>query len=173
VWHVLTGFMLGQTMIAALDASCIALGALLLGVPEVGAIFTLTFIAAYIPFIGAFVAGAMACLLAVSEGGIDLGIAMLVVVLVVQQVESNVFQPWIQGRSVRVHPLVVALAVVLGGAIAGFLGVFLAVPVAASAIVTAAVLRDAGILPGPHPGAPPAPDSPRRGGSSAVVAGEG
>ena len=71
---------------------------------------------------------------------------MLVVVLVVQIFEGNVLQPWIQGRAVRLHPLVVALAVVAGGALAGFLGIFLAVPVAASVFVALDELRNAGLL---------------------------
>ena len=71
---------------------------------------------------------------------------MLIVVLVVQIFEGNVLQPWIQGRAVRLHPLVVALAVVAGGALAGFLGIFLAVPVAASVFVALDELRNAGLL---------------------------
>ena len=71
---------------------------------------------------------------------------MLAIVLTVQVFEGNVLQPWIQGRAVRLHPLVVALSVVAGGALAGFLGIFLAVPVAASAFVALDELRKAGLL---------------------------
>jgi predicted PurR-regulated permease PerM len=71
---------------------------------------------------------------------------MLVVVLAVQVFEGNVLQPWIQSRAVRLHPLVVALSVVAGGALAGFLGVFLAVPVTASGFVALDELRKAGLF---------------------------
>jgi predicted PurR-regulated permease PerM len=71
---------------------------------------------------------------------------MLAVVLLVQVVEGNVLQPWIQGRAMRLHPLVVALAVTLGGAVAGFLGVLLAVPVTAAGVVALSELRAAGYL---------------------------
>jgi predicted PurR-regulated permease PerM len=146
VWPVVTGYILGQTAIATIDASLIALGALALGVPEVGAILVITFFGAYIPYIGATIAGFVAVMLAVADGGIDQGVAMLVVVLVVQLLEGNVLQPWIQGRAVRLHPLVVALSVAAGGALAGFLGVFLAVPVTAAGVLALSELRAAGVL---------------------------
>jgi predicted PurR-regulated permease PerM len=69
-----------------------------------------------------------------------------VVVIAVQLLEGNVLQPWIQGKAVQLHPLVVALSVAAGGALAGFLGVFLAVPVTAAGVVALAELRAAGML---------------------------
>ena len=146
IWTSISGYILGQAAIAAIDATLISLGALVLGVPHVGAIAMLTFLGAFVPYIGATIAGAFAVLLAVSDGGTTNGVLMLVVVLAVQVFEGNVLQPWIQGRAVRLHPLVVALAVVAGGALAGFLGIFLAVPVAASVFVALDELRNAGLL---------------------------
>jgi predicted PurR-regulated permease PerM len=146
VWPVIAGYILGQTAIAAIDATLITLGALLLGVPEAGAVLLITFFGAYVPYIGATVAGFVAVMLAVAEGGIDTGVAMLAIVLGVQMIEGNLLQPWIQGRAVRLHPLVIALAVTAGGALAGFLGVFLAVPVTAAGFVALAELRAAGVL---------------------------
>ncbi len=164
VWVTLTGYIIGQTVIAAADATLITLGALLLGVPQLGAVFMLTLFGAYIPYIGAFLSGLVAVLLAIGDAGMDKGIAMLAVVVIVQVLEGNVLQPAIQGRAVRLHPLVIALCVTAGAALAGFLGVFLAVPVAAAGFVTLAELRQAGIV-GPaattqHPdGAGPSPDA--------------
>lgn len=149
-WTALSGFIIGQTVIAVVDASLITLGALVLGVPQPGAIFMLTLVGAYIPFIGAFLSGLLAVLLALGDSGLDGGIAMLAVVLAVQVLEGNVLQPWIQGRAVRLHPLVIALAVTAGGALAGFLGVFLAVPVTAAGFVMLSELRQAGLV-GPVP----------------------
>ena len=146
IWPVLTGYIVGQTAIAAIDATLIAIGALVLGVPDVAAIFVITFFGAYVPFIGATIAGFVAVMLAIADGGIGRGIAMLVVVLVVQLIEGNLLQPWIQGRAVKLHPLVVALAVTAGGALAGFLGVFLAVPVTAAGVLALSELRAAGVL---------------------------
>jgi predicted PurR-regulated permease PerM len=152
VWEALTGFIVGQTVIAAADAGMITIGALILGVPQPGAIFMLTLFGAYIPYIGAFVSGLVAVLLALGEGGMPRGVAMLAVVLFVQLLEGNVLQPWIQGRAVRLHPLVIALSVTAGGALAGFLGVFLAVPVTAAGFVTLSELRAAGIVGPPVTG---------------------
>ena len=154
VWKTISGYILGQAAIAAIDAALISLGALVLGVPHVAAIALLTFLGAFVPYIGATLAGAFAVLLAVSDGGAARGVAMLVVVLAVQVFEGNVLQPWIQGRAVRLHPLVVALSVVAGGALAGFLGIFIAVPVTASAVVALDELRKAGLF-----GLEPPPDA--------------
>ena len=106
----------------------------------------ITFFGAFIPYIGALVAGFVAVMLAVADGGIGKGVAMLSVVILVQLIEGNVLQPWIQGRAVKLHPLVVALSVAAGGALAGFLGVFLAVPVTAAGFVALSELRAAGVL---------------------------
>jgi putative heme transporter len=146
VWVVLTGYILGQTAIAACDATMIALGAAVLGVPQVGAILVITFFGSYIPYIGATVSGFVAVLLAVGDGGISRGVAMLAVVIAVQLIEGNVLQPWIQGKAVKLHPLVVALAITAGGALAGFLGVFLAVPITAAGVVALSELRRAGVI---------------------------
>jgi predicted PurR-regulated permease PerM len=146
VWTTVSSFMLGQTVIAAIDAVFIGLGAVVLGVPNSSAIFMLTFLGAFVPYIGAFITGLVAVLLAIADGGIAKGLAMLAIVIVVQIVEGNVLQPWIQGRAVKLHPLVVALAVTAGGALAGFLGILLAVPVCAATVVTMGQLRDAGLV---------------------------
>ena len=96
--------MLGQTVIAAIDAVVIGLGAVVLGVPNSSAIFMLTFLGAFVPYIGAFITGLVAVLLAIADGGIDKGLLMLAIVIVVQIVEGNVLQPWIQGRAVQAAP---------------------------------------------------------------------
>jgi len=146
VWAELSGFIRGQTIIAVIDATGILVGALILGVPEPAAIFMLTLLGAYVPYIGAFVSGLVAVMLALGDSGIPAGLAMLAIVVAVQLVEGNVLQPWIQGKAVRLHPLVIALSVPAGGAIAGFLGVLLAVPVTAAAVVTFSELRRAGVI---------------------------
>lgn len=148
-WTTLSGFVRGQAVIALIDATGIAVCAFLLGVPQPAAIFLLTFLGAFIPFIGAFLSGLVAVLLALGDSGLGTGLAMLAVVLAVQLIEGNVLQPWIQGRAVTLHPLVIALSVTAGGAVAGFLGVLLAVPVVACATVVLSELRTAGYLGGP------------------------
>lgn len=143
------GYVRGAAIVSGVDAVCIALGAWALGVPFPGAILILTFILGFIPYVGAFVAGAFASLLALSSGGMGRGIAMLVVVIVVQQLETNVLQPVIMGKTTSLHPLVVALASVAGGAIAGLMGVFVAVPVTAAVVAALSELRRAGFFDTP------------------------
>jgi putative heme transporter len=82
-WTTLSAYVIGQTLIATIDATGIALGALVLGVPEPAAIFMLTFIGAYIPFIGAFLSGLVGVMLALGDSGMATGIAMLAVVIAV------------------------------------------------------------------------------------------
>lgn len=131
-WQTMKSFVHGTALVALVDAFGIALGALALGVPSVAAIGLLTYVLAFIPFFGAIFAGAIAVFLAIASGGLSTGIAMAAVVLVVQQLESNLLQPVLVGRLVKLHPLVVALGVIAGGAVAGVLGMFFAIPVIAS-----------------------------------------
>jgi putative heme transporter len=142
----IAGYMRAQTVIASIDATAIGLGAWILGVPSPGAITLLTFAMAFIPYIGALIAGSIAVLLAVSEGGVSLGAWMLLIVLAVQVIEGNVLQPVIQSRGMRIHPLVIGLAIVAGGAIGGFLGMLTAVPLTGAAIAAIGELRRDGIL---------------------------
>ncbi len=142
----LSGYVRGAALVSAVDATVIGLGAWALGVPFAGAILVLTFVMGFVPFVGAVLAGAFAALLALANGGWGPGIAMIVIVVVVQQLESNLLQPVIMSRSTALHPLVVALASVAGGAIAGLLGVFVAVPLAAAVVAALAALRDGGFF---------------------------
>ncbi|MCB0988430.1 MAG: AI-2E family transporter [Microthrixaceae bacterium] len=143
-FNALAGYVRGAALVSFVDASCIALGAWALGVPFPMAIFVLTFIMGFIPYVGAFAAGAFAAVLAVASGGLGNGLAMIAVVLVVQQLETNLLQPVIMGKSTSLHPLVVALASVAGGALAGLFGVFVAIPVAAATVAAFAALNEAG-----------------------------
>ncbi len=137
MWDKLNAFVRGTAAVAFVDAVGIALGAWILGVPSVLAIGVLTFTLSFIPFFGAFFAGAVAIAIALADGGLERGLLMLAVVLIVQQLEANLLQPVLVGRAVRLHPLVVALGVIAGGSIGGVLGMFLAVPLIAA--ITAAV----------------------------------
>ncbi len=145
-WSRLTSYLRGVAVVATIDATAIGLGLLLLGVPYVGAIAILTFFAAFIPTIGAVLAGAVAVLIALADGGWGTAFATLVVVVLVQQVESNLLQPVIVGRATKLHPLVVFLAITAGAILAGVLGMLLAVPLTAVAVTVTARLREAGVF---------------------------
>jgi len=145
-WAQLQGYMYGTAAIAAVDAVLIGLGALVLGVPSALAIGLLTFILSFVPFVGAVVAGLFAVLLALADGGVGQALAMLAVVVVVQQVESNLLQPIIQSRFVALHPLVIILAVAAGGTLGGFIGILIAVPIVAVVVALVGDLHESGFF---------------------------
>ena len=131
-WASLTQFVRATVLVAAVDALGIAVGAAVLGVPFVGAIGVLVFIGAFVPLIGATVSGAVAVLVALVAQGPVTALIMIGVVVLVQQVEAHVLQPFLMGRFVSVHPLGVIVALALGVIVAGIPGALIAVPLAAS-----------------------------------------
>ncbi|MGY1620061.1 AI-2E family transporter [Geodermatophilus sp. SYSU D00691] len=141
-WTTLSEFIKQQALVGFVDAFFIGVGLLVLGVPLVIPLAVITFLGAFIPIIGAFVAGAFAVLIAlVTEGPTD-ALIVLIIVIVVQQIEGNVLQPIIQGRGFNLHAAVVILAVTAGSSLAGIIGAFLSVPVAALIAVTYRYVRD-------------------------------
>jgi predicted PurR-regulated permease PerM len=99
----------------------------------------LTFIAAFVPIVGAVVAGVTAVLVALVTGGVVSAAIVGVVALVVQQLDNDVLAPWVYGRSLALHPVVILVSVVGGGALFGIAGTLLAVPVVA---VTVSVVKE-------------------------------
>jgi putative heme transporter len=142
VWHTLGAYFRGQILIAAVDAVFIGIGLLLLGVPLALPLSILVFIGGLFPIVGAFVAGGVAVLVALADGGVGLALAVLGLNIAVQQIEGNVLEPLIMGRATELHPLAVIAAVTAGGLTLGILGAFLAVPVTASVARTVGYLRD-------------------------------
>jgi predicted PurR-regulated permease PerM len=141
-WTTLSEFIRQQALVGFIDAFFIGLGLWVLGVPLVLPLAVLTFFGAFIPIIGAFVAGAFAVLIALVSNGWQTALIVLVIVLVVQQLEGNVLQPILQGRGLNLHAAVVILAVTAGGSLYGILGTFLGVPVAALIAVVYRYIRD-------------------------------
>jgi putative heme transporter len=140
-WDVLGGFVRGTALIAAIDASLIGLGLWILGVPLAFALAVLVFMGAFVPFVGAFVSGLVAALVAFADGGWELGLATLVLVVAVQLIEGNFLQPIIQSRTVDLHPAVILLAVAAGASLFGIAGAYLAVPVTAVVFAVVGSLR--------------------------------
>ncbi|MEU4893389.1 AI-2E family transporter [Streptomyces sp. NPDC044780] len=130
-WDTLSAFVRSQAFVGLLDAVCIGLGLWALGVPLVLPLAVLTFVSAFVPIVGALFAGAVAVLIALVFNGVTDALIALAIIVVVQQLEGNVFQPMIQSRGLGLHAAVILLAVTLGGSLAGIVGSLLAVPVAA------------------------------------------
>ncbi|MFF8591790.1 AI-2E family transporter [Streptomyces sp. NPDC015220] len=136
------GFMRGTTLIALIDAFCITLGLFLLRVPGAYGLGALVFVGAYIPYLGAFISGAVAVLVALADRGFVVALWVLGVVVAVQVLEGHVLQPVIQSRTVQMHPAAVLLALTAGASAAGIVGMLLAVPLTAAAFGIAHELRD-------------------------------
>ena len=141
-WATLSEFIRQQAIVGFADAFFIGLGLWILDVPLVLPLAILTFFGAFIPIIGAFVAGAFAVLIALVSNGFTTALIVLGIVVVVQQIEGNVLQPIIQGRGFNLHAAVVILAVTAGGSLAGIIGAFLGVPIAALIAVFYRYIRD-------------------------------
>jgi predicted PurR-regulated permease PerM len=130
-WASLTAFVRATVLVALVDAIGIALGAWVLNVPLTFAIGVLVFLGAFIPIIGALLSGMVAVLVALVAQGPWTALAMLIVVVAIQQVESHVLQPFLMGRLVAVHPLAIIFAIAAGVTVAGIVGALIAVPLAA------------------------------------------
>ncbi len=131
-WISLTQFVRATVIVAATDAIGIMTVAAILGVPFVLAIGVLVFLGAFIPMVGATVAGTVAILVALVDQGPITALFMLGGVIIVQQIEGHVLQPFLMGRWVSVHPLGVIIAIGCGVLVAGIPGALVAVPLAAA-----------------------------------------
>jgi predicted PurR-regulated permease PerM len=130
----LRGYFRGVTIVAAFNGVVVGLGALLLGVPLAGTIAVVSFVTAYVPFIGAFVAGAFAVIIALGANGTATAIAMLVIVLLANGLLQNIVQPFAMGSALDLHPLVVLVATIAAGCLFGTLGLILAAPLLSAAV---------------------------------------
>ena len=120
-----------QILVAFIDAVGISVGAAIIGVPLAVPLGVLVFIGSFIPFVGAIVTGSMAILVALVANGWVAALIMTGVVLLVQQIEGNILQPWLMGHAVSLHPVAVLLAVTTGTLVAGIVGALFAVPIVA------------------------------------------
>ena len=127
-------YFLGVTLVAAFNAVVVGLGALLLDVPLAGTIAVVTFVTAYVPFIGAFVSGAFAVILTLSAQGTEDALIMLVIVILANGLLQNVFQPVAFGATLELNALVVLIVTIGFGAIFGMVGLVLAAPLTSAAL---------------------------------------
>ncbi len=139
----LRGYFLGVTIVAAFNGVVVGLGALLLGVPLAGTLVVVTFLAGYIPYIGAWTAGAFAVLIALGGAGTDAAVGMIVVELLANGILQQLVQPFAMGAALGIHPLAVLVVTIAGGALFGTVGLILAAPLTAAAVRISADLSRA------------------------------
>ena len=151
VLESLRGYFLGVTYVALFNAAVVGLGALLLGVPLAGTIAAITFLGAYVPYLGAWGAGAFSVLIALGGAGSDAAAGMVVIQLLANGVLQQMIQPIAYGATLGIHPLAVLIVTIGAGALFGAVGLILAAP------LTAAATRIAADLAGESEPAPLAP----------------
>jgi putative heme transporter len=156
VLQALRGYFLGVTFVAAFNAVVVAVGALILGVPLAGTIAVITFLGAYVPYLGAWGAGAFAVLIALGGAGTDAAIGMIVIQLLANGILQQMVQPIAYGAALGIHPLAVLIVTIAGGSLFGAVGLILAAPLTSAATRVAGDLsrsRAAASPPQPDPGA--------------------
>ena len=161
----LRGYFLGVTVVAAFNAVVVTIGALILGVPLVGTIAAVTFVGAYIPYLGAWGAAAFSVLLALGGAGPEAAGGMVIVQLLANGALQQMVQPFAMGAALGIHPLAVLIVTIAGGALFGAIGLVLAAPIVSAITRISADLARARAaddeeqaLTGPDPpGAEPAP----------------
>lgn len=151
------GYFAGVTAVAAFNGIVIGLGALVLGVPLAGSIAVINFVAAYIPYLGAWTAGAFTVLVALGDGGPSTALAMGVITLLANGMLQQLIQPIAYGAALGIHPLAVLIVTIAGGALFGTIGLIVAAPLTSAAVKIAsdlAVARADEPAPAPAPAAP-------------------
>jgi predicted PurR-regulated permease PerM len=137
--RILRDYGRGRTVMSAVVSAVVGLAALLLGLPLVFTIIVVNFVGGYIPYIGAFLGGGLAVIVALGDGGVTEAVIMLLVVLASNLMLENFVEPRVMGRTLDIHPLVVLVVTALGGLVGGIVGLILAVP--AYVIAESAVQR--------------------------------
>ena len=138
----LQGYFAGVTVVAAFNAIVIGLGALALGVPHVGSIAVINFLAAYIPYVGAWTAGIFTGLIALGAEGLETALAMGVIILLANGILQQIVQPIAYGATLGLHPLAVLIVTIAAGSLFGTIGLVLAAPLTAAAVrISADVAR--------------------------------
>lgn len=127
----LIGYVRATFLVALVDAVGIGTGLAIMGVPLALPLASLVFLGAFIPLVGAVVAGFLAVIVALIAKGVIYALITLGLIIAVQQLEGHVLQPLVMGRAVSIHPLAVVLAIAAGGITAGIVGALLAVPAVA------------------------------------------
>ncbi|MBD5787416.1 AI-2E family transporter [Cellulosimicrobium terreum] len=130
--RTLGGYIRGTAIVALVDAVAIGIGLAIVGVPLVLPLSVLVFLLAFIPLVGATLAGVLCALVALVAVGPVEALVVVAIVIAVNQLEGDLLQPVVMGRTLRLHPLVILVALTAGTVLAGLTGAVLAVPIAAS-----------------------------------------
>jgi len=132
VGTALSSFVRGQLLVAIIVGAASSLGMWLIDLPFWLLIGIIAGFLNLIPFMGPVVGGALAVLVALLNGSVTQAIWAVLIMIAIQQVDNHVITPLVQRTRVNLSPLVIVLALIIGGTVAGLLGVLVAVPMTAA-----------------------------------------
>lgn len=130
-WHTVSYYIRGTLIVALFHGVVVAITLTILGVPLAFPLAVLVALGSLVPLIGAVATGVLAVGVAGLSQGLAAAIIMTAVLLLDNQIEAHVLQPFVVGRYVRIHPLAVVLSLAAGAILFGLVGALLAVPVVA------------------------------------------
>jgi predicted PurR-regulated permease PerM len=156
-WSALVHYIRGTVVIAAIHAIVMAIMLTIMDAPLVAPLALLMFVGAFVPIVGALVAGTLAVLVVLAVKGWVFAVIVVCVLVTMSQIESHILQPQVVGKMVHLHPLAVILVLAIGSVVAGIYGAVIAVP------LTAAVTRAIPELRRPKSGAEPESGAERGG----------
>ncbi|MGC1208720.1 MAG: AI-2E family transporter, partial [Ornithinimicrobium sp.] len=142
IWKALSSFIHAQATVGFLDALFIGIGLWLLDVPFALTLSVLIFFAAFVPIVGAFATGFLAVFIALIAQGPGVAVAVFLLILIVQQLEMNLTQPFLLGHALSLHPAAVLGSITVGGTLFGIIGALLAVPALCVVTVSARYARE-------------------------------
>jgi predicted PurR-regulated permease PerM len=130
-WRTIGAYLRGSAALGAIEGTVIGVALVVTGGSLVVPVMVVTFLAAFVPFVGAIVAGVIAVAVALATAGPGAALIVAAVALVVQQLDNDLLAPVVFGKALDLHPLIILVAVAAGGTLAGFAGAFVAVPLVA------------------------------------------
>ncbi|GEE02319.1 AI-2E family transporter [Gordonia spumicola] len=136
------GYFSGTAKTAVITAPIFMIPMLILGVPLPIPIFILYFFLSFLPYIGAWVTGAVVVLIAFGSGGTTAALIMAVTFVVSNGSIQSAVSSWALGSSLKIHPVLVLLSTIIGGTVAGMIGMVLGPPVVAAVVKSVAAVRD-------------------------------
>ena len=147
--RALRGYFRGVAVVAAFNGIVIGIGAIVLGVPLPGTIAVVTFVGAFIPYLGAWAAGVFAVLLALGGSGPEAASAMALLALVANGPLQQIVQPFAYGAALDLHPVVVLIMTIATGALFGTFGLVLGAPLTSAGVKISRGLRSRRLAPQP------------------------
>jgi putative heme transporter len=146
----LRNYFTGVTIVAAFNGVIVGLGAFVIGVPLAGTIAVVTFVTAYVPYIGAWTAGIFAFVIALGTQGASDAFILALIIFLANGALQQMLQPFVFGATLSLNPLVVLVVTIGAGSLFGMIGLTLAAPLTSAAVHISARLREA-TVPAPAP----------------------